>query len=158
MTLFEIIAEPEVVEFLHGLNATDRARADFAASLLAEYGTTSSEPYCKSLGDGVRELRFMISSGQAIRITYWFPDGPLAILLTVFTKSRQRETREVERAKLAKKICENEHDRTWHNVFHPIRQGQVHDAQFTGPPAALPRERHDRGQRYGSNAERIRPA
>lgn len=115
--LFEIIAEPEVVEFLHRLNATDRARADFAASLLAEYGPTLSEPYCKHLGDGVRELRFTISTSAAVRITYWFPGGPLAIMLTVFTKSRQREAREVERAKHAKKICDTEHDRTFHNVF-----------------------------------------
>lgn len=115
--MFEIIAEPEVVEFLHRLSPADRARADFAASLLAEYGTTLSEPYSKYLGGGVRELRFTISSGQAVRVTYWLPGGPLAILLTVFTKARQREMREVERAKQAKKVCEAEHDRTFHNVF-----------------------------------------
>ncbi|GAB3204623.1 type II toxin-antitoxin system RelE/ParE family toxin [Nocardia tengchongensis] len=117
MPLFELIAEPEVVDFLVHLNPTDRAHADFAASLLAEFGTTLSEPYSKYLGDGVRELRFTISNGAAVRITYWLPGGPLAILLTVFTKTRQREIREVDRAKLAKKVCETDHDRTYHNVF-----------------------------------------
>lgn len=46
------VDRPEVVECLHRLHATDRARVDFAASLLAEYGPTLSEPYCKHLGDG----------------------------------------------------------------------------------------------------------
>jgi phage-related protein len=115
--LFEIIAEPEVVGFLHRLKPADRARADFAASLLAEEGPGLREPYSKPLGDGVLELRFTISDGQAVRITYWFPGGPLVIMLTVFTKTQRREVREVERAKVAKKVCEAEHDRTYHNVF-----------------------------------------
>ncbi len=115
--LFEIIAEAEVVEFLYALGPTDRARADFAAGLLAEYGPTLSEPHCRNLGEGVRELRFILSDGRNARITYWFPGGPLIIMLTVFWKTRQREIRQVERAKLAKKVCENDHERTYHNVF-----------------------------------------
>ncbi|MER7997907.1 DNA-binding protein [Streptomyces sp. NPDC095613] len=36
------------------------------------------------------------------------------MLLTVFRKSRQRETVEVERAQQAQKVCETEHDPAEH--------------------------------------------
>lgn len=106
-----------MVEFLFGLGPTDRARADFIAGLLAEHGPTLSEPHCRNLGEGVRELRFTLTDNRNARITYWFPGGQLVIMLTVFWKTRQHEIREVARAKLAKKACENDHDRTYHRVF-----------------------------------------
>jgi phage-related protein len=115
--LFAIIAEAEVVEFLYVLGPTDRARADFVAGLLAECGPELGEPHSRNLGQGVRELRFTLSDGRNVRITHWFPGGRLIIMLTVFWKTRQREIRQVERAKLAKKVCENDHERTYHNVF-----------------------------------------
>ncbi|MGN2635410.1 type II toxin-antitoxin system RelE/ParE family toxin [Nocardia takedensis] len=117
MHLFEIIAEQEVVGFLLDLTPEDRARADFRASLLAEKGPELTMPHSRYLRDGVRELRFEISGNRNVRITYWFPGDRKIILLTVFTKSTQHETIEVNRAILAKKLCENDHDPTYHNVF-----------------------------------------
>ncbi|GAA2463091.1 hypothetical protein NSK11_contig00152-0023 [Nocardia seriolae] len=99
---------------------TDLARADFAACLLAEYGPELSEPYCRYLGDGVRELRFTLSRNRATRITYWFPGGRKVVLLTVFHKTRPRETAQVERAKMARKICETDHTDPVHLTFDPM--------------------------------------
>ncbi len=115
--MFEIIAEQEVVDFLLDLGPGDRARADFRAGLLAEKGPELTEPHCRHLKDGVRELRFEISRNRNVRITYWFPGDRKIILLTVFTKSAQHEANEVDRAVRAKKVCEKKHDRTYHNVF-----------------------------------------
>ncbi|WP_167478072.1 type II toxin-antitoxin system RelE/ParE family toxin [Nocardia arthritidis] len=115
--LYEILAEPEVVEFLYQLDPAGRAAADHRACLLAEQGPTLGEPYSRNLGDGVRELRFALSTSQQARITYWFPGGPLIIMLTAFIKQRQREMREVERAKLARKLCEAQHDRTYEHII-----------------------------------------
>ncbi|WP_442943951.1 type II toxin-antitoxin system RelE/ParE family toxin [Nocardia sp. NBC_00508] len=54
--LYEILAEPEVVEFLYRLDPASRAAADHRAGLLAEFGPRLGEPYSRFLGDGVREL------------------------------------------------------------------------------------------------------
>ena len=40
-----------------------------------------------------------------MRITYWIAAGERIILLTVFRKTRDRETREVERARRALARC-----------------------------------------------------
>jgi phage-related protein len=97
--LYAIEIEPEVRELLAELSPVDLARADFAAGLLATYGPELSEPYCRHLGDGVRELRFTLSRNRATRITYWFPGGRKVVLFTVFHKTRQRETVQVGEAK-----------------------------------------------------------
>ncbi|WP_369123100.1 type II toxin-antitoxin system RelE/ParE family toxin [Nocardia amamiensis] len=63
--LYEILAEPEVVEFLYCLDPASRAAADHRAGLLAELGPQLGEPYSRFLGDGVRELRFVLSTSQS---------------------------------------------------------------------------------------------
>lgn len=105
------------MQFLMGLSPADRARADMRAGLLAEFGPNLAQPYCRYLGEGVRELRFELSNSQAARITYWFPGGRVAILLTAFVKTRQQEVREVERARQARKVCETEHEPVPHSTF-----------------------------------------
>ncbi len=40
-----------------------------------------------------------------MRVTYWIASGRRIVLLTVFTKSRMRETGEVERARRAMARC-----------------------------------------------------
>ncbi|MFJ2665023.1 type II toxin-antitoxin system RelE/ParE family toxin [Nocardia fluminea] len=102
--LYAIEIEPEVRAFLAKLSPADLARADFAAGLLATYGPELREPYCRYLGDGVRELRFTLSGNRATRISYWFPGGPKAVLLTAFHKTRQRESAQVDRARSARKV------------------------------------------------------
>ncbi|KAF0836524.1 hypothetical protein FNL39_11424 [Nocardia caishijiensis] len=44
-----------------------------------------------------------------MRITYWLAPGRRIVLLTVFRKTRMRETDEVARAKALRKVCESEH-------------------------------------------------
>ena len=60
------------------------------------------------MGGKVRELRFHLLARQP-RVTYWLAPGRRVILLTVFTKTRQAETSEVECALQAQKTCEAEH-------------------------------------------------
>ncbi|WP_280454219.1 type II toxin-antitoxin system RelE/ParE family toxin [Nocardia brasiliensis] len=119
MELFEIYLDDEVLEFLDSLSIVDLARADTAAGYLAEHGPMLSEPHCRYLGDGVRELRFRLTGDRATRMTYWFPPkaGALAILLTAFRKTKQVESQQVTRAKQARKICETEHDLSFHSTF-----------------------------------------
>ena len=52
----------------------------------------------------LRELRFYIGR-ERYRITYYIAKGRRIILLTVFKKSRQRETDEVDRANAAMDRC-----------------------------------------------------
>ncbi|QBS42415.1 type II toxin-antitoxin system RelE/ParE family toxin [Nocardia sp. CS682] len=119
MDLFEIYLDDEVLEFLDALAIVDLARADTAAGYLAEHGPTLGEPHCRHLGEGVRELRFRLTGDRPTRITYWFPPktGPLAILLTAFRKTKQVEIKQVARAKQARKVCETEHETTYHTMF-----------------------------------------
>jgi phage-related protein len=58
----------------------------------------------------LRELRFHLDQ-QAVRITYWIASGRRIVLLTVFTKTRTHENREIERARRALARCiAEEHD------------------------------------------------
>lgn len=66
----------------------------FYVDLLAEQGPLLGEPYTKQLSGKLRELRFHLD-GRAWRI----------ILLTVFPKSRARETAQVSRADRALQVC-----------------------------------------------------
>ncbi|MEV6417468.1 type II toxin-antitoxin system RelE/ParE family toxin [Kribbella sp. NPDC051718] len=58
------------------------------------------EPYTKQLDGKLRELRFWLEQ-DAMRISYWIATDRRVVLLTVFRKSRMRETREVDRARRA---------------------------------------------------------
>jgi hypothetical protein len=63
-----------------------------------------SEPYSRQLDGKLRELRFHLD-GRPIRVTYWIAPGCRIVLLTVFAKTRQREAREVDRARRALARC-----------------------------------------------------
>ncbi|WP_373280885.1 type II toxin-antitoxin system RelE/ParE family toxin [Nocardia carnea] len=76
--------------------------------MLAERAETLGEPWSRNLGDKLRELRFHLHPLE-MRVTYWLAPGRRVILLTVFRKTRMRETAEVDRAKLLRKVCEAEH-------------------------------------------------
>ncbi|WP_330232461.1 hypothetical protein OHA40_08215 [Nocardia sp. NBC_00508] len=41
----------------------------------------------------------------------------MIVMLTAFTKQRQRESAEVERAKHARKVCETEHDKNYQHII-----------------------------------------
>ncbi|MEU4314945.1 type II toxin-antitoxin system RelE/ParE family toxin [Nocardia sp. NPDC024068] len=70
---------------------------------------TLGDPWSRNLREKVRELRFHLHPRE-MRVTYWLAPGRRVILLTVFRKTRMRESAEVERAKLLRKVCEAEHD------------------------------------------------
>lgn len=116
-TPYVIEIEPEVRLWLMNLPSNDFLVVEHVAELLRERPTTLGEPYSRHLGDGVRELRFSLGrQGLATRIPYWLAPDRRIVLLTVFRKTRQRETAEVARAKRAKVLCETEH-RPAHDVY-----------------------------------------
>ena len=75
--------------------------------LLASQGPLLGEPYTKQIEGKLRELRFWLDR-DAMRITYWIASDRRIVLLTVFRKSRMRETREIDRAVKAYRRCVRE--------------------------------------------------
>jgi hypothetical protein len=106
--LYAIEIEPEVEAWLDSITDREYGRAMAYAEMLAEEAETLGEPYARHLGDGVQELRIPMHPLD-MRVSYWLGPGRRVILLTVFRKTRSRETAEVERAKRAQKECEAEH-------------------------------------------------
>ncbi|MEV4349759.1 type II toxin-antitoxin system RelE/ParE family toxin [Actinoplanes sp. NPDC049596] len=100
MTWGTVELEPEVEKWLESLPTELFARVAFYIDLLAEQGVLLGEPYTKQLDGKLRELRFYLEQ-DSLRITYWVAPGRRIILLTVFRKTRGRETREVVRARWA---------------------------------------------------------
>jgi hypothetical protein len=96
--------EEEVGQWLEALPTPQFARAAFYIDLLAEKGPTLDEPYTRQLDGKLRELRFYLE-GSPTRIAYWIAPGRRVILLTVFRKTRMRESREVQRARWALMRC-----------------------------------------------------
>jgi hypothetical protein len=76
----------------------------FHLDLLEDRGALLGEPYTRQLS---RKLRFYCG-GQRVRVSYWIAPGRRIIMLTVFTKTRMRETAEVERAHSAMTRCQAE--------------------------------------------------
>jgi hypothetical protein len=111
MSWGEVELEPEVVEWFGSLTEEEQARVGFHVDRLAATGPLLDEPHTKQLDGKLRELRFYLGSTPT-RITYWIAPGRVIVLLTVFTKTRQNERREVERAKRALTRCMNEHGMT----------------------------------------------
>lgn len=105
---WQIDIEPEIRAWLESLPDAHYDKVERAADLLATRPTTLAEPYARHLGGPLRELRFGLD-GAAIRITYWLAPQRRIVFLTVFSKTRQREDREVLRARQAQKVCEAEH-------------------------------------------------
>ncbi len=86
-------------EFLLGLDNKMRAKMARTIVLLGSYGPELREPYSKSLGDGIFELRSKVGSDIS-RILYFFVVGRRIILTNGFVKKTQKTpARELERAK-----------------------------------------------------------
>ncbi|MFJ6621662.1 type II toxin-antitoxin system RelE/ParE family toxin [Kitasatospora sp. NPDC091335] len=101
---YTIEIEPEVRTWLRSCALAEYRAAERAADRLAEDGELLPFPLASHLGGPLRELRI-----GPMRITYWLAPGRRAVLLTVFRKTRNRESDEVERARRAQKECEAEH-------------------------------------------------
>lgn len=104
MSWGEVELEPEVRDWYLALEEEDQARVGFHVDRLSEMGPLLDEPFTKQLDGKLRELRFYLV-GRPTRITYWIASNRRIILLTVFMKTRQRERREVDRARRAYQQC-----------------------------------------------------
>jgi hypothetical protein len=75
--------------------------------LLEEQGIALGMPYSRQLDGKLYELRFYCG-GARQRISYWIAPGRRIVMLTVFHKTKNRETAEVARAKRAMVKCQEE--------------------------------------------------
>ncbi|MEU2571826.1 type II toxin-antitoxin system RelE/ParE family toxin [Streptomyces anulatus] len=103
-----IEVEPEVRDWLELLPEKHYVKVEEYAALLASMGTSTPMPFSRPLRDGLYELRPTLN-GEATRITYWFASERRIVLLTVFRKTRMRESTPVDRAVRARALCEAEH-------------------------------------------------
>lgn len=110
---YDVELEPEVRTWLDTLSLSEYRTVEYHADRLAAAPTTLGEPYSKHLRGAVRELRFHLGR-SAWRLTYWLAPQRRIVLLTVFRKTRDRETSEVERAIAAQRVCETKHEPATH--------------------------------------------
>ncbi|NTW96614.1 MAG: type II toxin-antitoxin system RelE/ParE family toxin [Erysipelotrichaceae bacterium] len=80
--------------FLDELTVKMHAKMLSRIVLLAKNGPNLREPVCKSLGDGIFELRSQMD-GYALRILYFFGSGKNVILTNGFVKKTNKTPREV---------------------------------------------------------------
>lgn len=106
MTSFTIVfyelpnGDSPVEAFLTSLDIPMRAKAVGLLQILQEKGNQLREPYTKSLGDGIFELR--VQSGNNIsRILYFFFTGGKIVVTNGFIKKTKRTP--VKEIRLAKK-------------------------------------------------------
>jgi hypothetical protein len=107
ITWGQVELEPEVADWLEALDDQRWAQALFHLDLLEARGALLGEPYTRQLSGKLRELRFYCA-GERIRITYWIAPGRRIIALTVFAKTRMRQTAEISRAARAMALCQRE--------------------------------------------------
>ncbi len=74
-----------VQEFLDSLDRRMRAKALYGIAILEEYGNQLREPYSKSLGDGLFELRVKFANDIS-RIFYFFLIGNKIVMTNGFVK------------------------------------------------------------------------
>lgn len=98
---------------MDALSLREYRTAEYHADRLAGSPTELGEPYSKHLQGLVRELRFHLGR-SAWRVTDWLAPQRRVVLLTVFRKTRNRETGEVKRAVAAQRVCEDEHQPATH--------------------------------------------
>ncbi|NLS85753.1 MAG: type II toxin-antitoxin system RelE/ParE family toxin [Ruminococcaceae bacterium] len=86
-------------EFIDGLDVKLRAKAARDITLLQGVGSALREPYSKSMGGGLFELRIK-SAGDIARIFYFFFVGNKIILTSGFIKKTMKTPpRELEKAR-----------------------------------------------------------
>jgi hypothetical protein len=107
MTWGQVELEPEVAGWLASLDDQRWAQALFHLDLLEERGALLGEPYTRQLAGKLWELRFFCG-GERTRITYWIAPGRRIIALTVFAKTRMRESAEISRAARTMARCQLE--------------------------------------------------
>lgn len=92
-----------VKEFLDSLDKKMRAKMARTISLLQTNGNDLREPYSKSLGDGIFELRAKVGSDIS-RVLYFFVIGSTVVLTNGFIKKTQKTpSGEIDKAKKYRK-------------------------------------------------------
>ena len=81
-----------VEEFLDSLNTKMRNKALDSLLILEEFGNTLREPYSKSMGNGLFELRIKFSSDIS-RIFYFFYTDNRIVVTNGFIKKTQKTPR-----------------------------------------------------------------
>lgn len=101
--------EKPVQRFLDGLDAKMRAKALYSITILEEFGNRLREPYSKSVGNGLFELRIAFA-GDITRIFYFFVVDNKIILTNGFVKKTMKTPKEeLERARAYKRDYERRH-------------------------------------------------
>jgi hypothetical protein len=123
---YEIELEAEVRQWLESLPPADYLRVMKLADFLADHAETLGEPQTRHLGGKLRELRFSLHSRDQ-RITYWLAPGRRIVMLTVFHKTRMRESAEVDRARKTQQQCEGEHrPASSHEIYdRPVKEEEL---------------------------------
>ena len=90
-------------EFLLSLDIKMRAKMVRTIELLQNNGSLLREPYSKSLGDGIFELRAKVGSDIS-RVLYFFFIGDKVVLTNGFIKKTQKvPDKEIKKAKKYRK-------------------------------------------------------
>ena len=90
-------------EFINSLDIAMKAKTLRTISLLKDYGNELREPYSKSLGDGIFELRTQVKN-DITRVLYFFIVGKNIILTNGFVKKTQKTPqKEIDLAKKYRK-------------------------------------------------------
>ena len=76
-------------DFIMGLETKMQAKVIRGLSILEESGTELREPYTKSLGDGIFELRSKVASNIS-RVLYFFMEGSNIIVTNGFIKKTDK--------------------------------------------------------------------
>jgi phage-related protein len=92
----------QVLDFLDGLTGSYQAVAGQMGRLLAQIipkqGPPKTEPLCKSLGDGLFELRKQ-PKGKKLRVVWFYGMGAVIVCVAAFTKAERTPRSEIVRAR-----------------------------------------------------------
>ena len=98
-----------VAEFIKSLDVKMQVKAINSISLLEEFGTRLREPYSKSVGDGIFELRIKFAS-DITRIFYFFyVDNKIVLTNGFIKKTAKTPPGELAKAKQYKTDYERRH-------------------------------------------------
>jgi hypothetical protein len=104
MTWGRIELHPEVVGWLQDLPDDDFGHAAFYIDRLADQGTLLGEPHTRG-ESAIPEACREVGGREDRRISYFIAPGRRIVLLTVFRKTKPRETAQIDRAQAAMKRC-----------------------------------------------------
>ena len=96
----------EVLEFLSSPEESYRVAARSMLRLLFEAiplsGPPRGEPLCKSLGDGLYELRKQ-PKGEKLRVVWFYGGGAVIVCAAAFTKAERTPRNKIEQALLLRR-------------------------------------------------------